>query len=97
MTVPQIRTLTIENVTSGEVKRNIAEQVYKQLEVAFEQKMVGWNSIVQTMAKRFVTNAVDESVDAMRDKLSESFVDENQTGCLIVQRFVLQNNLLKLV
>jgi hypothetical protein len=82
----------MDNMTSNEVKRRMSEKVYKQLEFIFENKIINWNSIVQTTAKRFVTNAVEEAVELIRKKLLEN-IDKN----IIVQRFVLVNNLLKIV
>jgi len=82
----------MDNMTSNEVKRRMSEKVYKQLEFIFENKIINWNSIVQTTAKRFVTNAVEEAVEIIREKLLEN-IDKN----IIVQRFVLVNNLLKIV
>ncbi|UJR09668.1 hypothetical protein I4U23_013902 [Adineta vaga] len=98
MNEEQIRVLTIGNITSNEIKHQLSEKIYKQLETTFEKKMVQWNSIVQTTAKRFVTNSVEQAIDTFREKLSEIFQDEeNQTNNIIVQRFILVNNELKLI
>ena len=89
MNPTQIRTMAIENITSTEVKRQISEKIYKRLEIIFENKINHWNSVLQTTAKRFLANNVQEAVDTIREKLL--------TTHFIVQRFVLTNNLLKLV
>lgn len=94
----QRRTKAVEIVTSKEVTQQITEKVYKQLELAFEETMINWNSIVQTTAKRHVTNAVEGAVKRIQEKLLDMINDENQTTNVIVQRFVLNdNNQLKLV
>jgi hypothetical protein len=75
----------------------MSEKVYKQLEIIWEQKIINWNSVVQTTAKRFVTNAVEDAIDLIREKLLENIDHEEQTSNIIVQRFVLLNNRLKMV
>jgi len=67
------------------------------LEITFESKIIHWNSIVQTTAKRCVANAVEQAVEVIRGKLLENINNENQTTNIIVQRFVLVNSQLKLV
>jgi hypothetical protein len=84
-------------MTSNEVKRQMSEKVYQQLEIIFDNKIIDWNSIVQTTAKRFVINAVEEAVDLIREKLLENIENEQKTSNIIIQRFVLVNNLLKIV
>jgi len=84
-------------MTSNEVKRQMSEKVYQQLEIIFDNKIINWNSIVQTTAKRFVINAVEEAVDLIREKLLENIENEQKTSNIIIQRFVLVNNLLKIV
>ncbi len=44
-----------------------------------------------------MTNAVEQAVDIIRGKLLENITDEKQTTNMIVQRFILVNNQLKLV
>jgi hypothetical protein len=75
----------------------MAHKIYKQLELVFEKKIVNWNSLVQTTAKRFVTNSVEHAVDVIQEKLLGNIDDEQQTPTYIIQRFVLIDNQLKVV
>ncbi len=84
----------IDSVTSNEVVRQMSDKVYKQLELVPKNKMIQWNSVVQTTAKRFVTNAVEEAIKLTREKL---LANEHRQGKIIIQRLVLDNNLLKIV
>ncbi|CAF0920963.1 unnamed protein product [Adineta steineri] len=93
----QLHKLAIENITSNEIERRINEEVYKQLEFSFEKTMIHWNSIVQTTAKRYVSNSVEKAVETIRRALIENTNQENQNTNIIVQRFILDNNQLKLV
>jgi len=67
------------------------------MELIFEDKIINWNSVVQTTVKRFVLNAVEEAVESIKDKLFENIDNETKTSNIIIQRFVLVNNLLKIV
>jgi len=67
------------------------------LELNFEDKIINWNSLVQTTAKRFVLNAVEEAVELIKRKLLENIDNETKKSNIIIQRFVLVNNLLKIV
>ncbi|CAF0968307.1 unnamed protein product [Rotaria magnacalcarata] len=93
----QIRKLTIENITSNDVQMGITDSVYARLELILKRKTPNWNPTDQRTAKRFVANAVQEAVEAIRKKLNECIALENQTPNIIVQRFVLDNNRLKIV
>jgi len=84
-------------MTSNEVKRQMSEKVYQQLEIIFENKIINWNSIVQTTAKRFVINAVEETINLIGEKSLENIENEQKTSNIIIQRFVLVNNLLEIV
>ena len=98
MDAKQIRDQTIANVTSEEIKRQLAEKIYKELEIMFETTVMKWNSIVQATTKRYVTNSVQQKVDIFRQQLSKTIRnDENQANNIILQRFILVNNQLKLV
>jgi hypothetical protein len=66
------------------------------MELIFEDKIINWNSVVQTTVKRFVSNAVEEAVESIKEKLFEN-IDNETTSNIIIQRFVLVNNLLKVV
>ncbi|CAF1632875.1 unnamed protein product [Adineta ricciae] len=93
-----IRDLTIANITSEEIKRQLAEKIYKELEIMFETTVMKWNSIVQATTKRYVTNSIEQTIDTFRKQLSKSVQnDENQANNIILQRFILVNNQLKLV
>jgi predicted nuclease of predicted toxin-antitoxin system len=91
----QIDTIAIDNVTTDEVKRQLTEKVYKKLESIFEAKIISWNSVAQSTAKRFVTIAVEQDVEILKRKLAGT-INNSQTSNIIVQRFVLINNLLKI-
>ncbi|CAF1203272.1 unnamed protein product [Rotaria sp. Silwood1] len=93
----QICELAIENVTSNDVQNRINEKVYKQLESMFQNKIVKWNSIDQTIAKRFVKNSVQQTVKTMREKLLQCIDHENFIWNIIIQRFILSNNRLKII
>jgi hypothetical protein len=67
------------------------------MELIFEDKIINWNSVVQTTVKRFVSNAVEEAVELIKEKLFENIDNETTTSNIIIQRFVLVNNLLKVV
>ena len=98
MDAKQIRDQTIANVTSEEIKRQLAEKIYKELEIMFETTVMKWNSIVQATTKRYVTTSVEQTVDIFRQQLSKTIRnDENQANNIILQRFILVNNQLKLV
>lgn len=87
-----LRRLAIENVTSDEIKNEICRKVYQRLEIIYAQRINNWNSVFQTTAKRFLANAVDDAIISIRKK----FID-NPEANVIVQRFELSNNCLKLV
>ena len=93
----QLRALAIDNVTSNEVKYQITAKIFKQLELVFEKKIINWNSVAQTTAKRFVKNAVEDAVDVIQEKLLGNIDNDQQTPTYIVQRFVLIDNQLKVV
>ncbi|CAF0982345.1 unnamed protein product [Adineta ricciae] len=98
MDAKQIRDLTIANITTEEIKRHLAEKIYKELEIMFETTVMKWNSIVQATTKRYVTTSVEQSIDIFRKQLSKTIQnDENQANNIILQRFILVNNQLKLV
>ncbi len=67
------------------------------MELIFEDKIINWNSVVQTTVKRFISNAVEEAVESIKEKLFENIDNETITSNIIIQRFVLVNNLLKVV
>lgn len=67
------------------------------MELIFEDKIINWNSVVQTTVKRFISNAVEEAVESIKEKLFENIDNETTTSNIIIQRFVLVNNLLKVV
>jgi hypothetical protein len=66
-------------MTSNEVKRQMSEKVCQQLEIIFENKIINWNLIVQTTAKRFVTNAVEEAINLIGEKFLENIENEQKT------------------
>ncbi|CAF0917409.1 unnamed protein product [Rotaria sordida] len=93
----QIRELAIENLTSSDAQHQIAEKVYKQLELIFQNRTIKWNSIAQTTAKRFVRNSVQQAVEIIRKKLLRSIDHEYPKRNIVIQRFILDHNRLKLV
>jgi hypothetical protein len=67
------------------------------LELIFECKINNSNSIAQSAARRFVTNAVEKAVEIIREKLLDSIDNEEPAPKIIVQRFVLVENQLRVV
>lgn len=65
--------------------------------MAFRYKMFQWNPTDQTIARRFVENAVQQAVEIMRKRLTESINSESQATNVIIQRFILENNRLKII
>lgn len=89
--------MALNNVIKTADQPQIIDRVSKQLELIFELLTTEWNSIVQATAKRFVTNTLDEALNNIRTKLLEP-IDENEpTPPIVVQRFVISDNQLKLV
>ena len=82
----------IEKITSTNVKKQITENVFQQLEVKFSDRINQWNTLLQTTAKRFIFNAAETAVDSFREKLLE-----NPESNITIQRFVLEKDLLKLI
>ena len=97
MNEKQLRTLTIENITSNEVKRQISDKVYQELASIFGSKVINWTSVLHMTVKRFVENAVEDAVDLTREKLLETMENENQQSNIIIQRLALVNNRLNIV
>ena len=49
------------------------------------------------MAKKFVMNAIQQDIETVHEKLLEHMNCEESTSNIIIQRFILINNLIKLV
>ena len=89
--------MAFSNVLKTVDQPQIIDRVSKQLELIFELLTTEWNSIVQATAKRFVTNTLDEALDNIRTKLLESTDANEPTPPIVVQRFIINDNQLKLV
>jgi uncharacterized coiled-coil protein SlyX len=87
----------MNNVIKTADQQRIIDRVSKQLELIFELMTTEWNSIVQATAKRFVMNTLEDALSNLRTKLLETTDENKQSPPIVVQRFILNDNQLKLV